>query len=221
VALLVSEFYISLAGETSWVGLPCTFIRLAGCNLNCSWCDTPYARQGGEAASVEELAAKAVETGTKLVCVTGGEPLLQQETPKLVKKLLKAGRRVLVETNGSLAIDTLPARAHRIVDVKTPSSGEVKSFLMDNLSRLTTRDEIKFVVANMRDFNWAVRFVKKNDLAERCGLLVSPVWSIGSKPSDDRRFRQTLAEGVLTSGITFRYNLQFHKVIWGARKKGV
>jgi len=221
VALILSELYTSLAGETSWVGLPCTFIRLAGCNLNCSWCDTPYARKGGRAVTVKEVVDNVIKAGTKLVCVTGGEPLLQEETPALARKLLKARRQVLVETNGSISIETIPTRVRRIVDVKTPSSGEVKSFLMDNLRLLTARDELKFVVANMRDFGWVSRFVEKHNLAGRRQLLVSPASGRSGSASEDRVFRQKLAQKIATSGIPFRYNVQLHKVIWGARKRGV
>jgi len=221
MALLVSEIYASLAGETSWVGLPCAFIRLAGCNLNCAWCDTAYARSGGRFVTIRDAVNKVNKTGIKLVCITGGEPLLQEETPSLVTELVRFGLNVLVETNGSIPIKDIPEGAHRIVDVKTPGSGEVKSFIKDNLRFLRPQDELKFVVSSLEDFDWAARFVKKNHLAWRCGLLVSPAWGSGKKMSDERRFRRELARKVVVSGLPFRYNVQLHKVIWGANKKGV
>jgi len=221
MALLVTEIYTSLAGETSWVGLPCVFIRLAGCNLDCSWCDTIYARDGGKPITINETIGKVKKTGVKLVCVTGGEPLLQKETPMLVRRLLDKGLNVLVETNGSMPIKNIPVRACRIVDVKTPGSGEGGSFLMENLRYLNPRDELKFVVAGLSDFEWAIGFVKKNRLARRCGLLVSPAWGSKKRIADEVRFKRKLAEKVAACGLPFRYNLQLHKVIWDAKKRGV
>ena len=221
MALLVSEIYASLAGETSWAGLPCAFIRLTGCNLNCAWCDTAYARSGGNPITIRDAVHKVNKTGIKLVCVTGGEPLLQEETSFLITELLRSGLNVLVETNGSIPIKNIPEGAHRIVDAKTPGSGEVKSFMKDNLRFLRPRDELKFVVSSLKDFDWAARFVKRNRLAGRCGLLVSPAWVSKRKTSDERRFRRELADKVVASGLPFRYNIQLHKVIWGTNKKGV
>jgi len=221
LTLAVTEFFTSIAGETSWSGLPCTFIRLAGCNLNCKWCDTTYAKKDGKRVNLDEAFGTILDAGTNLVCVTGGEPLMQEETPLLIRKLIRAKKKVLVETNGSFDIGIVSERAHRIVDVKTPGSGESKSFMLDNLGKLTKRDELKFVISNERDFNWTAKFVKKHDLESKCGLLVTPALTPGCDRSEFRILKRLLAERVLTSGIPFRYNIQLHKVIWGARRRGV
>ena len=144
--LRVSEVFRSIQGETSRAGRPCVFIRLAGCNLNCRWCDTRYAREGGDAWTLADL-LDAVDGGPQGVCVTGGEPLLQEETPALVRALLDRGRSVAVETNGSLPIEAIDARASRALDLKAPSSGETEKMLWSNLDLLTPRDEVKIVIA--------------------------------------------------------------------------
>ncbi len=221
MSLVVNEIYTSIAGETSHAGLPCTFVRLTGCNLDCAWCDTRYARNEGCEMERAEIIQKVTQSGTKRVCVTGGEPLLQKETPGLVSALLRRKKKVLVETNGSMPINSLPDRAHRVVDVKTPSSGQVESFRLENLERLRTRDELKFVVADMDDFDWSVRFVNKHDLDGRCGLLISPVWPEKMNEVHRKRFHKEIAKKLLTTGSNFRYNIQVHKYIWGPGKRGV
>lgn len=219
--LVVNEIYTSIEGETSHAGLPCVFVRLTGCNLNCAWCDTAYARNDGREMERADIIRKALQSGAKLVCVTGGEPLLQKETPKLVSGLIRNKKKVLVETNGSMPIQVLPERVRRIVDVKTPSSGESRSFRPENLKWLRRTDELKFVVADMDDFDWAVEFVGKYGLRERCGLLVSPARIEGMKESQRRLFQREVAKKLLTTGINFRYNIQVHKYIWGPKKRGV
>jgi len=219
--LVVNEIYTSIAGETSHAGLPCTFVRLAGCNLDCAWCDTPYARTEGQKMERADIVREVLRSGTTLVCVTGGEPLLQDEAPKLVSALLRRKKKVLVETNGSLPINVLPEGASRIVDAKTPSSGEEGSFRRENIKWLRRRDELKFVVADMKDFDWAVEFVEKYKLEGRCGLLISPAWIEGMSESRRKRFHAEAVKKLLTTGMNFRYNIQVHKYLWGPGKRRV
>ena len=203
--LRVAELFESIQGETSRAGLPCSFVRLAGCNLNCSYCDTAYAREGGEEIPLEDIVAQIEKMGHFHVCVTGGEPLLQKETRSLVSKLIKLGHEVMVETNGSLPINILPRRARRIVDVKSPGSGEGGSFLHENLEWLTPNDELKFVITDLRDFDWAKRFIRRHHLNGRCELLMSPAYGI-LNPAE-------LAALIIKSGLNIRLNIQLHKML--------
>lgn len=219
--LAVSEIFFSIEGETSCIGLPCAFIRLVGCNLDCAWCDTEYARSGGMNLQVDEACDKLLSYGAELVCVTGGEPLLQPDTIPLLKKLIRAKKKVLLETNGSLPLEDVPRGARIIMDVKTPSSGEDKSFFAGNLKRVGKNVELKFVAADRKDFDWSAAFVKKNKLIGKCELLMSPA-SIGAKSSmENKIFQRELAGWVLTSGVNFRYNIQLHKILWGRNARGV
>jgi 7-carboxy-7-deazaguanine synthase len=213
--LRVTETYASVQGESTWAGLPCFFIRLARCNLRCTWCDTAYSFHGGEKRTVEELVAEAGAAGIPLVEITGGEPLAQAACVDLAEALLGEGFTVLVETSGSLPIGVLPEAAIVIMDLKCPDSGACGKNHWPNIEALRTdRDEVKFVIASRRDYEWARGIVRENALVSQCrAVLFSPVWD-AVDPKD-------LAAWVLEDKLAVRMQLQMHKVIWGADTKGV
>ena len=211
--LSVCETFSSIQGESTHAGRPCFFIRLAGCSCNCSYCDTEYAKAPGREYAPADLVALARDSGLKLVEVTGGEPMEQRETPELCRLLLDAGFEVLLETNGTIPLDAVPAGVHRIVDCKLPSSGMAARNCVDNYKLLGPGDEVKFVVGSREDFKYAARVIAEHRLADAgCELLVSPVWGRGELPE--------LAKWVLESGLPLRMQLQMHKIIWGD-KRGV
>lgn len=210
--LLINERFISIQGESTQAGRVCHFIRLAGCNLKCVWCDTAYA-SAGEWMAVDDLVAEALSSGAALVEITGGEPLTQQATPLLADKLLAAGLEVMVETNGSLDISALPPNVRRIVDCKLPASGMERFNLWSNYEHLTSLDEVKFVVGSMEDFKFALKVIARYNLAEKCPLLFSPVWNAV-------RFEE-LAKWMVEANAPGRMQIQLHKIIWGAEARGV
>ena len=211
--LPVIEYFSSLQGESTHAGRRCFFIRLAGCNLRCSYCDTVYGWSGGTDFSIEKLTALAVESGLPLVEVTGGEPLLHAETPALLQNLLDAGLEVLLETNGSCDISKVPVNCRKIVDCKLPSSGMADKHLRENYLYIQKHDEIKFVTASTDDFEYAVNEIRQYGLEKLTpNLIFSPVWG---KISFEK-----LAELVINSRLNIRMQLQMHKLIWGD-KKGV
>ena len=209
--LYVTEVFTSIQGETTFAGWPSSFIRLSGCNLRCRWCDTRYAYEQGEQREIGEL-VEAVASGPTLVSVTGGEPLLQEDTPRLLTALADSGHRVIVETNGSLPVDSLDPRCHRIVDLKPPSSGEVGSTLWDNLSYLSARDEVKIVIADRGDFEWAENVVAVRRLPGEISVNFSPAHGMLAP--------RQLAEWILASGLHVRLNLQLHRLIWPDATQG-
>jgi 7-carboxy-7-deazaguanine synthase len=213
MALVVCETFASLMGESTRAGLPAYFIRLTGCNLRCRYCDTAYAYEGGSAMTVGTLVDLARQQPQRLVLVTGGEPLLQAETPALLTELLDAGFTVCLETNGSLPIGAVDARVHRILDVKCPGSGMADHHLWDNMDLLTPRDEVKFVVAGRLDFTWALEAIKRFRLAERLPVLIAPVFG--------QVALQEAAAWILATGLPLRLNPQLHKYIWGPEVRGV
>lgn len=211
--LQIIETFKSVQGESTHAGKVCFFIRLSGCNLRCSYCDTEYAWEGGILRSVESIAAEVEASGCRTVEITGGEPLMQQETPLLAEKLLAMGKEVLIETNGSLDFSILPPGCCRIVDCKLPGSGMADKNCYQAYKHLTSRDEVKFVVSDRNDFDFAVDVIKKYRLNEKTPhLLFSPVWG--------RIAPETLAELVVNCPVPARMQIQMHKVIWGD-KKGV
>ncbi len=217
--LRVTEIFHSVQGESTRAGLPCTFVRLTGCPLRCAWCDTEYAFHGGERMSLDDIVARVRAFGTPLVEVTGGEPLVHRGAFDLVRLLLDEGFTVLVETSGAIDVSPLDRRAHIIMDLKCPGSGESERNLWSNLDHLSARDEVKFVVKDRADWEWTERVIRERGLDERVragslgALLVSPVWG-------DVDLEQ-LAQWVLASGLPVRYQLQLHKLIWGANVPGV
>jgi 7-carboxy-7-deazaguanine synthase len=217
--LRVTEIFHSVQGESTWAGLPCTFIRLTGCPLRCVWCDTEYAFHGGERMALDEIVARVDRIGTPLVEITGGEPLIHAHAFGLATRLLDRGYTVLVETSGAIDIAPLDTRAHRIMDLKCPGSGEESRNLWSNLDHLTARDEIKFVIADRADYEWARAVIRDRGLDRRVAagelraLLFSPVW-------ESMDFRQ-LADWLLEDRLPVRYQIQLHKIIWGANVPGV
>ncbi|MBF0516474.1 MAG: radical SAM protein [Nitrospirae bacterium] len=211
----VCEIFTSIQGESSYAGLPCTFIRLTGCNLRCSYCDTTYAYEGGAAMTVEQIVEKAVSAGMRLVEITGGEPLLHDETPALVAILADMGIRVLIETNGSLDISRLTAipLSTVIMDIKTPSSGMALHNDYANISRLRRSDEVKFVIGSRDDYTWAVEIVRQYDIDNICTVLMSPV--------DTSLDAATLIKWIIEDRLAVRLNVQLHKYIFGPDVRGV
>lgn len=211
--LLVCETFLSLLGETTRMGLPAFFIRLSGCNLRCRYCDTTYAYEGGVEWPVASLVEEARISATGMVVVTGGEPLIQEATRELLTGLTEAGLEVLLETNGSLPIRGLDPRVHRILDIKCPGSGMSDHNLWANLDELTSRDEVKFVISNREDFDWALQVINLYRLARRLPVLISPVFGVVSP--------REAAAWILESRHPLRLNLQLHKYIWGPEARGV
>ncbi len=211
--LEVSEIFCSLQGESTFAGLPCVFVRLAGCNLECSYCDTGYARRAGSGRpqALDEILTAVAGFGCDLVEVTGGEPLLQSETPKLLDALLDCGYTVLVETNGSRPLAGLDARLHLIVDIKTPGSGMQESFAAANLAALLPHHQVKFVLVDEADFHWCRAFIQKH-LADHPEIILSPV-SASLPPA-------RLAGLILENRLKVRLQLQLHKLIWPADERG-
>jgi 7-carboxy-7-deazaguanine synthase len=206
-SLRITEVFFSLQGESSHAGLPCAFVRLTGCNLRCTWCDTEYAFHGGETCSIQEVVERVKAYPTRRVEITGGEPLLQKATPGLCQAFLDAGYEVLCETSGERDISVLPPGVRRIVDVKAPGSGECLRNDFENLHRLRSGDEIKFVVKDRVDFDWMLSVVGEYRLIGRVPVLISPVYAELSPTQ--------LAEWIIGSGLDLRLNLQLHKVLWG------
>lgn len=205
--LKISEWFHSLQGEGKHVGLPCTFIRLTGCALRCTYCDSAYAFYGGSWKSFDELLAFLHEQRTFLVQITGGEPLHQKAVWPLLDLLLIEGYLPLVETSGFVDITGLNPRAHLVLDIKTPESGECDKMLWTNLDLLKPTDEVKFVVCSAADLNWALECIKERRLDQRFEVLVSPEWAFSDK--------QRLADMVIASGLNIRFQVQLHKILWG------
>jgi 7-carboxy-7-deazaguanine synthase len=207
LALRITEIFYSLQGEASRVGLLTTFVRLTGCPLRCTWCDTPYSFTGGETMTLAEVLARVAAYPARQVCVTGGEPLAQKECLSLLSALCDAGYDVSLETSGALDIAEVDPRVSRIVDLKAPDSGEVARNRWANLALLTARDELKLVLASREDYDWAVTVLREHDLAARCPVLFSPAQGL----LDAR----DLAEWVLADGLPVRFQMQLHKLLWG------
>ncbi len=208
----VCEIFKSLQGESTHAGRICTFVRLSGCNLRCSYCDTIYAHAAGIQWDIFDVVEAVRTMNCQLVEITGGEPLLQLNTPRLCEELIACGHTVLVETNGSLDISGLPSGCIRIIDVKTPDSGESESFLLRNIEVLSSQDEVKFVISSRTDFEWACRFAQEHKLVSRCTVLLSPNTQCLSVAQ--------LADWIIDADIPMRLGIQLHKTIWGDDAKG-
>lgn len=212
--LVVHEIYRSIQGESSFAGLPCTFVRLTGCNLRCSWCDTPQAFHGGTRMARQEVLDKALSMATPLVELTGGEPLLQAQTRPLMRELCDAGKRVLIETSGERDIAEIDPRVVRIMDLKAPGSGESARNRWQNIPLLTPNDEVKVVLLDRADYEWARDIIRRETLNERVReVLLSAVHG----KLDTRH----LVDWVLQDQLPVRVQLQLHKYIWGADAQGV
>jgi 7-carboxy-7-deazaguanine synthase len=212
--MVITEIFKSIQGESTYAGLPCLFVRLTGCNLRCHWCDTAYAFNGGQKMSVAEVLARVRQLGGKLVELTGGEPLLQQEVYPLTDHLLAEGYRVLVETSGERNLAQLPRQVVKVVDVKCPGSGEEGKFCFDNLAWLERKDQIKFVILNEGDYRYARAFLAEHNLHRHVDeVIFSPVFA--------QLAPRNLAAWILRDGLEVRMGLQLHKFIWEPDARGV
>jgi 7-carboxy-7-deazaguanine synthase len=205
--LRVTEIFKSIQGESTRAGFPCAFIRLTGCSLRCVWCDTAYAFSGGTEMSVSEAAEQTLALGTDLVEITGGEPLEQDAVYSLIDRFLERDKTVMIETGGHVSVERLDPRVIKILDVKAPGSGMQAANLPENLERLGPKDEIKFVLADRGDFQWALEFVASRDLDRRHSVTFSPVW--------DTLPPTQLGEWIRDSCRNIRLGLQLHKILWG------
>lgn len=209
-ALRVAEIFHSLQGEGTRVGLPTVFVRLTGCPLRCRWCDTSYAFSGGEMLTLSEILVRTGSFGTRHVCITGGEPLAQAGCRALLMRLAEAAYDVALETSGALDIEGIDPRVSRIMDLKAPSSGESEKNRWENLAHLTPRDEIKIVIADRDDYEWAKSVLAGRQLTEICTVLLSPAW--GLMPP------RQLADWILADRLPVRFQLQLHKMLWGEER---
>ncbi|MEO6422747.1 MAG: 7-carboxy-7-deazaguanine synthase QueE [Candidatus Nitrotoga sp.] len=205
--LRITEIFYSLQGETSRVGLPTVFVRLTGCPLRCSYCDTAYAFSGGQNMTVARVLTEVAQHHTRYVTVTGGEPLAQKNSLSLLSALCDAGYEVSLETSGALDVSSVDARVMKVLDIKTPASGEEKKNLWTNLTALNSHDEIKFVLCDEADYIWAKRVLHERDLAGKCALLFSP--------AQDQLSPTVLANWILRDSLPVRLQIQLHKLLWG------
>ena len=209
----VNEIFYSIQGESTYQGRPCAFVRLTGCNLRCHYCDTAYAYEEGEELTVEDVLRRLATYPCRLVEITGGEPLLQEDVYPLMERLLAEGYEVLLETNGSLRAVRVPEGVVRIMDLKCPDSGESESIYWPNLGELRSTDQIKFVVSSRRDYDWTKDVLTHHRLSDRATVLISPV--SGQVAVED------VAEWILGDGLGVRLQLQLHKCIWPPERRGV
>lgn len=213
-SLVVNEIYQSIQGESSWAGWPCVFVRTTACDLRCSYCDTEYAFYEGKRRPLAEVLAEVLAFDCPMVEITGGEPLLQKNVLPLMAALCDAGKTVLIETSGAHDISGIDPRVHRIMDLKTPGSGECARNLFANIPHLTKRDEVKFVIGSREDYEWSRTQVREHDLASRVGcVLFSPIFG--------RIEPRQIVEWVLEDKLPVRFQLQMHKFIWEPRARGV
>jgi 7-carboxy-7-deazaguanine synthase len=212
--LTINEIYHSIQGESTWVGRPCVFVRLTFCNLRCNYCDTEYAFYEGKKRTLDEILEAVATFGCPLVEITGGEPLLQKNVLPLMTMLCDSRYTVLLETSGAHAISKVDPRVHRIMDLKTPGSGEVDKNLWSNIDHLTLRDEVKFVMGTREDYEWACEKVRRFDLASRCqAVLFSPIFG--------RIDPRQIVEWILEDKLNVRFQLQMHKFIWSPAQRSV
>ena len=225
----IIEIYKSLQGESSYAGLPCVFVRTAGCNLRCTWCDSEYTFKGGQRMSLDEVEREVLRLspGGGLVEITGGEPLLQEgEVVALMERLLAAGHTILIETSGERLLDKVPGAVVKVVDIKCPHSGEGGTFRAENLQYLTLRDEVKFVLASRTDYEFAREFIHEHELSGKvASVILSPAFRKDATGARDVSHclldPQQLAEWMLADGLKARLGLQIHKFIWEPSMKGV
>jgi 7-carboxy-7-deazaguanine synthase len=212
--LTINEIYHSIQGESTWAGEPCVFVRLTFCDLRCTYCDTEYAFYEGKKQTLGEIVDAVAALQCPLVEITGGEPLLQKNVLPLMTMLADAGHTILLETSGAHDISAVDERVHRIMDLKTPGSGECERNLFSNIERLTQRDEVKFVIGSREDYEWSREQVKGHALAQRCrAVLFSPIFG--------RIDPREIVEWILTDKLPVRFQLQMHKFIWTPTKRGV
>jgi 7-carboxy-7-deazaguanine synthase len=212
--LTINEIYHSIQGESTWAGRPCVFVRLTFCDLRCNYCDTEYAFYEGKKQTLNEIVDLVGKYQCPLVEITGGEPLLQKNVLPLMTMLCEAGQTVLLETSGAHDISRVDARVHRIMDLKTPGSGEVEKNLWSNIEHLSSRDEVKFVIGSREDYEWSREKVQRFELSNRCGaVLFSPIFG--------RIDPRQIVEWILADNLEVRFQLQMHKFIWTPTQRGV
>ncbi len=205
--LRITEIFHSLQGEARTVGFPTVFIRLTGCPLRCTYCDTTYAYQGGEWWSMDKILEEVAKYDTPYACVTGGEPLAQAGCPQLLLALCDAGYKVSLETRGAIDVSQVDERVSKVMDLKTPASGEQGRNLLENLEYMTANDQLKFVICDRNDYLWAKAMIIRSELADRCEILMSPCY--GTQDAAQ------LADWILQDRLPVRFQLQLHKIIWG------
>ena len=209
----INEIYLSVQGESSHTGLPCVFIRLTGCNLRCSWCDTAYAFHEGKNMSIDEILGKVSGFGVSLVEITGGEPLMQDSVYPLMEKLIEKGHRVMLETGGSISLERVPKEVIKIMDLKCPGSGEQEKNHLENLKLLSPDDEVKFVILERKDYEWSRDLIKKHKINETAHILLSPVF--------EKLDLKDLVKWMLEDRLPVRLQTQLHKIIWDKNTIGV
>lgn len=209
----VCEIFTSIQGESGYAGIPCTFVRMTGCNLRCSYCDTQFAYTEGRERSEGDILREVSRAGIKLVEITGGEPLLQRDVYPLIEKLAETGCKVLVETNGSLSIKEVDKRAVVILDIKTPGSGMSEKMDLSNLDIVKQTDEVKFVITDGADYEWAKELIYEYNLLEKCRILLSPAYGL--------LYPEDLARWMIADRLQARLNLQLQKYIFGPERRGV
>ena len=212
--LKINEIYLSVQGESTWAGLPCVFVRLTGCDSRCSYCDTEYAFYEGSRRSLDDVFGEVLRFACPLVEITGGEPLLQKSVLSLMAALCDADRTVLIETSGAHDISGIDPRVHRIMDLKTPSSGEIARNLYANIALLNHRDEVKFVIGSRDDYEWSREQIERHQLANRVRAVLLP-------PVFGRIEPREIVEWMLEDRLSARFQLQIHKFIWEPRARGV
>ncbi len=211
--LLVNEIFKSIQGESTYTGLPCVFVRLAGCNLRCAYCDTTYAYEEGQPMELERVVREVKRLNCPLVEVTGGEPLHQPGASQLLRELLREGFKVLLETNGTYELAGLDARVIKIMDIKCPGSKQHEQTLWDNLKTLSVQDNVKFVISHRQDYLWAKGVIQEHHLSHKTQVLMSPAFDLVSA--------QDLAEWILADNLQVRLQIQLHKYLWGPDRRGV
>jgi len=204
--LRITEIFLSLQGEAREAGWPTVFVRLTGCPLRCLYCDTAYAFQGGEWWTMDDILAEVARHGVRHVCVTGGEPLAQKRCADLLRRLCDAGYAVSLETSGAIDIGQADRRVSRVLDIKTPGSGEAHRNLWDNIALLTPHDQVKFVLCGREDYDWARGVIAEHDITSRCDVLFSP--------SKDQLAARELADWIVADRLPVRFQLQLHKILW-------
>ena len=209
----INEIYLSVQGESTHTGLPCIFIRLTGCNLRCSWCDTAYAFHEGKNMSIDEILQKVENFGIHLVEITGGEPLMQDNVYTLMRRLIENGYKVMLETGGSISLERVPKDVIKIMDLKCPGSGEQEKNNLDNLKLLAPHDEVKFVILDKKDYEWSRDIIKRYKINETAHILVSPVF--------DKLELKEMVKWILEDRLPVRLQTQLHKIIWDKNTIGV
>ena len=209
----INEIYLSVQGESTHTGLPCIFIRLTGCNLRCSWCDTAYAFYEGKNMSIDEILQKVEKFGIHLVEITGGEPLMQDNVYTLMRRLIEKGYKVMLETGGSISLERVPKDVIKIMDLKCPGSGEQEKNNLDNLKLLAPHDEVKFVILDKKDYEWSRDIIKKFKINETAHILLSPVF--------DKLELKEMVKWILEDRLPVRLQTQLHKIIWDKNTIGV